>query len=224
MFSLYENWFKVPRQVISIFPMLDTIQETKTIVYALCHLWEGGAFWLTFDDFLNGCMSAHGDYRHDQGVSLPENELRQALTSLVEKQLLRRSAVEHNEIYNLVFGDSHPTSDWGNNPNSAGKPWTNTPKPRKTSPGYIYVLRGGELYKIGRSANPKARIKSLSTVSPVALEVICLSETNDMVGVEIQLHERFADKRQQGEWFALTDDDVHSIRAMLEPSTVGGQS
>ena len=116
-----------------------------------------------------------------------------------------------------------PASDWGDNANSIGTR-SNTPRPPKTSPGYIYVLRGGELYKIGRSANPKARIKSLSTVSPVALEVICLSQTHDMVGVEIQLHERFADKRQQGEWFALTDDDVHSIRIMLEPSTVGGQS
>jgi len=224
MFALHDNWFKLPRQVISIFPLLDTAQETKTVLYALCHLWDGGAFWLSFDDFLNGCASANSDERYDNGVSLTEKELREALASLVKKGFLRQSPVDHAEIYTLVLQQSHPISDWGDNPNSAGKPWTNTPKPRKTSPGYIYVLRGGELYKIGRSANPKARIKSLSTVSPVALEVICLSETNDMVGVEIQLHERFADKRQQGEWFALTDDDVHSIRAMLEPSTVGGQS
>lgn len=225
MFDQRENWFKVPRQVLSIYPLLDTVQETKTVFYALCHLWAGqSCFWLTFDDFLNGRKSAIGNERVDQGVGIPANELREALNSLLKKGFLHRLPVEHDEVYELNFESDVPDDAWGDNPNSAGKSWTNVPKPKKTTPGYIYVLRGGMLYKIGRSANPKVRFRSLSTVSPVELEVVCLAETHDMVGVETQLHERFADRRQQGEWFALTDDDVNSIRAMLEPSTVGGQS
>jgi hypothetical protein len=36
-----------------------------------------------------------------------------------------------------------------------------------------------------------------------------------MIGLERRLHERFADKRINGEWFDLSEDDVTFIREMF---------
>jgi len=37
-----------------------------------------------------------------------------------------------------------------------------------------------------------------------------------MYNAEKKLHKLFADKRVNGEWFALTDDDVAKIKAIEE--------
>ena len=80
--------------------------------------------------------------------------------------------------------------------------------------GFVYVIKLGEtgFFKIGRSNNPDRRIwKEISPVLPVEPEIILTIETGDMVKLEKKLHQRFADKRQNGEWFTLSDEDIKEI-------------
>jgi hypothetical protein len=95
------------------------------------------------------------------------------------------------------------------------------PKQRKlkraqpTGPGYLYLLEGkpGE-YKIGFSASPQRRIAVLGVQLPFTIEVIHLIEVDNMLSAERMLHEQFAMRRINGEWFALTTEDVTTIRSL----------
>lgn len=85
---------------------------------------------------------------------------------------------------------------------------------KKPRPGYIYLVRAitpDNHYKIGLSKNPVTRIESMSVKLPFPIESIHQFPTNNMHIAERQLHERYADKRANGEWFQLTDQDVQDI-------------
>jgi len=83
----------------------------------------------------------------------------------------------------------------------------------KEPDGYLYVLRLGTeppLYKIGRTIDFDSRIRRLKSQVklPWPLEVVYTFECEDMVDAETHFHRRFAQKRQNGEWFALDDVDL----------------
>ena len=90
------------------------------------------------------------------------------------------------------------------------------PKPvRKTRPGYVYVLRSPTgAFKIGMARNPENRIETFSVKLPFEVEYEILIKTDDMRGLESQLHRRYAEKHINGEWFALTENDLVELRAM----------
>lgn len=78
--------------------------------------------------------------------------------------------------------------------------------------GHIYVLRAGEFYKIGRTRQLDSRIKALSIQLPFPVEVVHTFPSDDHVEVEQWIHDLFADKRANGEWFRLSEEDVARIR------------
>lgn len=83
------------------------------------------------------------------------------------------------------------------------------PDPGRTAErGYVYVLEAGGYYKIGRTRAPDSRIKQLRIQLPFPVEVVCVIPSDDYIRLEDELHERFADKRANGEWFSLANDDV----------------
>ena len=82
---------------------------------------------------------------------------------------------------------------------------------KKTTPGYVYLIKSGEHYKIGRTKNLKTRVKSFETSLPLGATVVHSFETDDTTEAEIELHARFSDKRINGEWFNLVQDDVDYI-------------
>lgn len=75
---------------------------------------------------------------------------------------------------------------------------------------YVYVIRqcqpGAPVYKIGASNNPMRRIKTLQTSNPYPLRLVVMFEGDE--SLEKQLHERYANRRLQGEWFALTEQEA----------------
>ena len=81
--------------------------------------------------------------------------------------------------------------------------------------GYVYLLKSevGH-WKIGRAKDPVARIKTFTVKLPFRVEYETLIKTDDMQKLERELHERFADKRLDGEWFDLDADDVEYIRGL----------
>lgn len=91
------------------------------------------------------------------------------------------------------------------------------PEKRKRTPrkGYVYLLKSPTgLYKIGRAADPNNRLKTFNVKLPFEVAFECLIRTGDMVTLESELHHYFADKRQNGEWFALTHEDVEYLKSL----------
>jgi len=93
--------------------------------------------------------------------------------------------------------------------------------PREPSPerdvasvGYVYLVQHGARreYKIGRTNNTLRREGELRTELPERLLPIHTIATDDPSGVERYWHVRFGDKRRNGEWFALTAEDVRAFK------------
>ena len=61
-------------------------------------------------------------------------------------------------------------------------------------------------------APPNQRLKRLRSSSPAEVSVVMFLATTEPRILESALHRQFSDKRVRGEWFALTDDDLNSIR------------
>ncbi len=82
---------------------------------------------------------------------------------------------------------------------------SNEKRPRA---GVVYLMQSGEHYKIGCTTNLKQRRKCLSQSMPLGVKLIHEIATDDIEGLENYWHERFAQKRLNDEWFALTADDI----------------
>ncbi|MCT7958858.1 GIY-YIG nuclease family protein [Laspinema palackyanum] len=82
--------------------------------------------------------------------------------------------------------------------------------------GFVYVIRSGNLVKIGRTNNLKRRLRQLSTMNSKELELICSISTGDSVTLEKQLHQQFKQFRQHGEWFDLPDESVQWLKSLSE--------
>lgn len=81
--------------------------------------------------------------------------------------------------------------------------------------GFVYLLKSGIFYKIGRSENVVRRISEIKVTLPEAVELIHAIKTDDPSGIERYWHRRFESRRRNGEWFAL---DAKDIRAFLRRS------
>ena len=64
---------------------------------------------------------------------------------------------------------------------------------------FTYIVRCEQFLKIGRTKNPEARLLTMQTNNPFALQLMwCWPED-----VEKELHDYFAAHRVRGEWFAV---------------------
>lgn len=78
--------------------------------------------------------------------------------------------------------------------------------------GSVYLMKLGKFYKIGRSKDINRRERELAIQMPQRLETIHTIRTDDPAGIEEYWHKRFADKRQNGEWFLLNQSDIKTFR------------
>ena len=78
--------------------------------------------------------------------------------------------------------------------------------------GYVYLLKSGKYYKIGRSNSPGRREYELAIQLPEPVVTVHTIRTDDPVGIERYWHQRFSDCRKNGEWFELRRQDVFAFR------------
>lgn len=78
--------------------------------------------------------------------------------------------------------------------------------------GYVYLLRSGRFYKIGKTNAVGRRERELAIQLPERASTVHSIKTDDPSGVEAYWHKRFASKRKSGEWFDLSADDVRAFK------------
>lgn len=95
-------------------------------------------------------------------------------------------------------------------------------EPEPDPSGYVYLAKGTKidggpiykgrpLYKIGRSNEPKDRVRTFDTKMPMDTEIINHIPANDSNRSENILHARHDAVRVKGEWFDLDDISVAEL-------------
>ena len=78
--------------------------------------------------------------------------------------------------------------------------------------GYVYLMKSGNYYKLGRSRNVARRNYEIGIKLPEKFEIIHKIKTDDPGGIEAYWHNRFKDKRKQSEWFDLSSNDIKAFK------------
>jgi Meiotically up-regulated gene 113 len=94
----------------------------------------------------------------------------------------------------------------------AGGPCPNNVATAPLSDGFVYLIKSGRHFKIGKANSVEVRHRQLKIQLPQAAEVIHRIKTDDPYGIEAYWHHRFADKRLNGEWFGLSADDIKAFK------------
>jgi hypothetical protein len=80
----------------------------------------------------------------------------------------------------------------------------------RDDPGWLYLVRSGDLFKIGKTKNPKRRLRQAATWAP-DIEVIALKPFWNISHIERLLHEGLADQWHKGEWFRFVDEGIEEF-------------
>lgn len=77
-------------------------------------------------------------------------------------------------------------------------------------PGFIYLVQaaGTDKFKIGRATDVARRIRELQTGSPLKIRYVYHAYVYNANLCEMELHNKFSNQREIGEWFALTQEDI----------------
>ena len=92
----------------------------------------------------------------------------------------------------------------------------------RETPGYVYLIGSDYGYKIGKTVNIKSRTRLFEVKLPFPIRLINYSWFDNYSKAERDQHERFAQKRQEGEWFDLNAEDIEYIKSQGKQVPVAG--
>ena len=78
--------------------------------------------------------------------------------------------------------------------------------------GFVYLLKSGRFFKIGRSNACGRRERELAIQLPEKAALVHQIRTDDPAGIEKYWHQRFDSQRKNGEWFDLSASDTKAFR------------
>ena len=92
-----------------------------------------------------------------------------------------------------------------------------SPRTDKTSTpqvveSFVYLIKSGRHYKIGRSNSAGRREYELAIQLPEKATKVHEIRTDDPAGIETYWHNRFGAKRRGGEWFDLDASDINAFK------------
>lgn len=89
-------------------------------------------------------------------------------------------------------------------------------KRKKEKPGYIYVIKAGRYYKVGKARRLGDRVETHQTSNPLEVKLIVEKWVKDYDSAEEELHKMFDHKRVKREWFKFNRDDIKAIKDFLK--------
>ena len=92
--------------------------------------------------------------------------------------------------------------------------------PEKERNGYVYILKSGPYYKIGRTKNILSRFPQIHLHLPFETRLVCIFYSEDMFKTEKALHQWYSKCRVNGEWFILPESEVYELK-QSQPCTHG---
>lgn len=174
------------------------------------------------EDYLMALETAHTYFEYVESFALLKNAQRDWYHSLSAREYVNKENVMYHAA-RFLAQDSLTIPEWINvfvEDMKHNRPkFEPDPKPEKhlksEKPGYVYLLKSeAGHYKIGRSVNPESRHKTFGIQLPFRVSYECLIKTENMKRLEAELHEKFAHKRLDGEWFDLSTEDIEYIKGI----------
>lgn len=83
----------------------------------------------------------------------------------------------------------------------------------KNPVGGVYLVKSGVYFKIGKANDFDQRLRQVNLELPEKAIEIHRIYTDDPLRIEGYWHRRFKDKRKNGEWFDLTEEDIDVFKA-----------